>query len=109
MRAMPWSYDSPHGRMHVELKVDRPGRIPDFVNNYGEYWFQEMIKTYSSSDAQWHLAILEVCPVSGLLMYFDGKYSQCWNFEKQRDLQEAYEMWVDKSFEDNFLLDEEGM
>jgi hypothetical protein len=108
MRAMPWSYESKHGKMHIELKVERPGRIADFVNNYGEYWFEEMIKTYSSSDMREHLAILEVCPVSGQLMYFNGMYAQAWYFEKQRDVQEAYEMWIDKQFEDKFLI-EEGM
>lgn len=108
MREMPWSYDSKHGKMHIELKVERPGRIPDFVNNYSEYWFEEMIKTYRTSSGETKLAILEVCSVSGQLMYFNGLYAQAWYFEKQQDVQEAYELWVDNNFDDKFLS-EEGM
>lgn len=109
MRSMTYEYDESSGRCHIHMKVDRPGRIPDFINNYGEYWFKEMVRTRRQSSGHDETIIMEPCPVTGLLMYFDGSYSQCWNFDKQRDLQEAYEMWVDKSFEDNFLLDEEGM
>ena len=105
MREMPYSYDK-NGSMHIECKVDRPGRIPDFVNNYSEYWFEEMVKSYSTSSGEHKYAITEICPVTGLLVYFDGNYGQCWVFDKAQDANEAYQMWIDKRFEEHFTSEE---
>lgn len=91
-----------HNHIMLAPNAPTPSREPDCVNNWSKFWFNEMLTARSKSDGRWETYLLAECPVTRKLMYFTGYYSLCWDFVQEKEVNEAYEEWLQKLCDKHF-------
>lgn len=77
---------------HPTSVISEPSRVPDYSDNHCVAWFKE--KILISTETRFGPSILDVCPVTGLLMVMPGNYPLQWQVLSSSGLQEAYVRYV---------------
>lgn len=78
---------------HPAKIISEPSRVPDYSDATYDAWFKE--KVLISTDQRYGPSILDVCPITGQLMYMPAHFPLQWQvLSIAYGLQEAYVRYV---------------
>lgn len=78
---------------HPAQVISEPNRVPDYSNGEIDAWFKE--KVLIKENDKYGPSILDVCPITGLLMYMPAHFPIQWQvLSAEYGLQEAYIRYI---------------